>query len=130
MTLLNKILQAVLEVALPILVSAAATWAVGKAREVFQRLKEDKPETYYILREIVERAVVSAEQIYQGAGRGEEKKEYVLNLIENYLKSRGIVIDAHMINAYIEAEVRKQNLELQFEKIEAEYDNVQTALPE
>ena len=85
MQLLSKVLQAVLEVALPILVSAAATWMVGKAREVFQKLKEEKPETYIILSEIVSRAVDAAEQIYKGKGRGEEKKRYVLNLIDKYL---------------------------------------------
>ena len=110
MQLLSKVLQAVLEVALPILVSAAATWMVGKAREVFQKLKEEKPETYIILSEIVSRAVDAAEQIYKGKGRGEEKKRYVLNLIDKYLLERGIAIDSNIIMSYIEAEVYKMNL--------------------
>ena len=117
MSLLSKILQAVLEVALPILVSAAAAWAVGKAKEIFRKLKDENPDTYYVLSMIVEKAVDAAEQIYTGGGRGQEKKEYVINLIENYFRLRGIELDVHIIDAYIEAEVYRMNL---FKKEEAE----------
>lgn len=133
MQLLSRVLQAVLEVALPILVSAAATWMVGKAREVFKKMKDEKPETYYILSEIVSKSVTAAEQIYKGHGLGEKKKKYVLDLIENYLKDRGLDIDVNIIDAYIESEVSRMNLSL-YDKYPSENEapnvNVQTTVQE
>ena len=46
-------------------------------------------------------AVSAAEQIYKGIGRGEEKKEYVLN----WLAEKGIKIDANELDAMIESAV-------------------------
>mgnify|MGYP000000648123 CR=1 FL=1 len=46
-------------------------------------------------------AVSAAEQIYNGSGRGEEKKAYVLN----WLAEHGITLDEARIDALIEAEV-------------------------
>ena len=50
-------------------------------------------------------AVLAAEQLFKGIGRGEEKKQYVLD----FLKSKGYYIDAEKIDAMIEAEVSKLN---------------------
>lgn len=46
-------------------------------------------------------AVTAAEQIYIGSGRGEEKKAYVLN----WLQEHGITVDAEKLDALIEAAV-------------------------
>ena len=46
-------------------------------------------------------AVTAAEQIFQGNGRGEEKKAYVLDL----LTEKGYTIDANAVDAMIEAAV-------------------------
>lgn len=46
-------------------------------------------------------AVSAAEQIYNGSGRGEEKKAYVLN----WLAEHGITLDEARIDALIEAAV-------------------------
>ena len=46
-------------------------------------------------------AVTAAEQIYTGSGRGEEKKTYVLN----WLQEHGITVDAEKLDALIEAAV-------------------------
>lgn len=46
-------------------------------------------------------AVAAAEQIYQGAGRGEEKKQYVLDWLEDH----NITVDEDRIDALIEAAV-------------------------
>ncbi len=46
-------------------------------------------------------AVAAAEQIYRGAGRGEEKKAYVLR----WLAERGITLDEAAVDALIEAAV-------------------------
>lgn len=57
------------------------------------------------LKEWVKIAVKAAEQIYAGVGRGDEKKQYVLNCLE----SMGYTIDAVEIENLIESAV----LELQ-----------------
>lgn len=48
-------------------------------------------------------AVDAAEQVFRGSGRGAEKKEYVVE----FLRQRGIKLDADEISAMIEAEVFK-----------------------
>lgn len=50
-------------------------------------------------------AVAAAEQIYKGSGRGDEKKQYVLN----WLKEHGITVDEQAIDAMIEAAVYELN---------------------
>lgn len=64
-------------------------------------------------------AVAAAEQIFVGSGRGEEKKAYVLQ----WLKERGITVDAAKIDAMIEAAV--YDLENGFLKIESAPDSVE-----
>lgn len=49
----------------------------------------------------VQIAVSAAEQIYTGSGRGEEKKEYVLN----WLREHGVTVDAEKLDAMIESAV-------------------------
>lgn len=110
MNLLSKVLQAVLEVALPVLVSALAAWAAAKAREVFMRVKELKPDAYYVLMSISSVAVNAAEQVFKGQGLGEEKKRYAIDIAEKWLASKGIEIDIDVIAAAIEAQVREMNI--------------------
>ncbi|OUP68901.1 hypothetical protein B5F10_09930 [Anaerotruncus colihominis] len=50
-------------------------------------------------------AVSAAEQIYTGSGRGEEKKEYVINR----LREHGITVDEAKLDALIEAAVYELN---------------------
>ena len=106
---LSNVLQAVLEAALPILVSAAAAWVIGKVIELVRKLKDANPELYEILKVIAERAVSAAEQIW-GDQHGEEKKAYALNVVEKYLAAKGITLDLDIIDGYIEAAVGDMNL--------------------
>lgn len=46
-------------------------------------------------------AVTAAEQIYKGAGRGAEKKAYVLD----WLNAHGVTVDADKLDALIESAV-------------------------
>lgn len=57
------------------------------------------------INEWVKIAVAAAEQIYTGSGRGEEKKQYVLD----WLNSHGITLDTSKIDAMIEAAVYELN---------------------
>ncbi len=50
-------------------------------------------------------AVAAAEQIYKGEKRGEEKKQYVLDFLED----NGFSIDDDSVNAAIEAAVKQLN---------------------
>lgn len=52
-------------------------------------------------------AVAAAEQIYKGSGRGEEKKNYVLD----FLSQSGFTVDTDSVNAAIEAAVKQLNSE-------------------
>lgn len=51
-------------------------------------------------------AVEAAEQLYSGTGRGKEKKEYVVN----FLNQKGFTIDADSIDKLIESAVLKLKL--------------------
>ena len=55
--------------------------------------------------EWVKIGVAAAEQLYKGQGRGEEKKQYVLD----FLKQKGFTVDEERINAAIEAAVSQHN---------------------
>ena len=46
-------------------------------------------------------AVTAAEQIYNGTGRGQEKKKYV----EDWLKAHGVTVDSEKLDAMIESAV-------------------------
>ena len=109
MDLLSKLLQAVLEVALPILVSALAAWLIAKTKEIFERMKSSNPDMAYMMEQIARCAVNAAEQLYKGHMRGDEKKEYAIKVIESFLKSKNINLDVEVIGAYIEAAVRDMN---------------------
>lgn len=57
------------------------------------------------INEWIKIAVAAAEQIYQGVGRGQEKKAYVLA----YLAEKGIELDEATVDAMIEAAVYALN---------------------
>lgn len=106
--LVSKILQAVLEAALPILAAALATWVTGKAIEIFKKVKDKNPELYEILKVVCREAVTAAEQVY-GTGEGKKKLEYAINFVEKYLAAKGIKLDIDIILGYIEAAVKDMN---------------------
>ena len=108
MELLSKVLQAVLEAALPILAAALASWVTGKAIEIFKKLKDKNPELYEICKVVSREAVTAAEQVY-GGGEGKKKLEYAINFMEKYLKAKGINLDIDIILGYIEAAVKDMN---------------------
>lgn len=51
-------------------------------------------------------AVMAAEQIYQGSGRGAEKKNYVIE----FLNKHGLTYDESAIDALIESSVKMLNI--------------------
>ena len=59
------------------------------------------------LLEWVKIGVAAAEQLYEGQGRGEEKKQYVLD----FLKQKGFKVDEESVVNAIEAIVKQLNTE-------------------
>lgn len=108
MELFSKILQAVLQAALPILAVALASWVTGKAIEIFKKLKDKNPELYEIMKVVCREAVTAAEQVY-GGGEGQQKLKYAINFVEKYLSAKGITLDIDIILGYIEAAVKDMN---------------------
>ncbi len=119
MELVNKLLQTLLEVALPILVTAAATWMVGKAVELFKRIAMKNPDVAAYLMEICNTAVRAAEQIF-GGEKGKEKKAYAIKLVEAYLAQLGVKLDLATIDAAIEAAVLEMNWEMMLREVKPE----------
>ena len=106
MELLSKILQIILQTALPILVTSGAGWMIGKCIEIFKKVKDKNPELYEIMTVVSRKAVEAAEQIF-GGDKGQQKKEYAINVIEKYLMAKGIVLDVDVIVMYIESAVKE-----------------------
>lgn len=106
MEFFSKMLQAVLEIALPMLAASAVGWMIGKCIEIFKKVRDKNPELYEILVVISRKAVEAAEQIF-GGGKGEEKKEYAKKVITKYLAAKGIELDLDIIEAYIESAVKE-----------------------
>ena len=95
MTNITPIIQIVIA-----LLGAMVTYAVIpyiKSKTTLAQQKE--------IMEYVSIAVTAAEQIYNGSGRGKEKKAYVIQ----WLKDRGIVVDEEKIDAMIESAVHNMN---------------------
>lgn len=65
--------------------------------------KKTTQATFAEISDWVKIAVLAAEQIYTGSGRGAEKKTYV----ENFLKAKGFTLDSDSINALIESYVKE-----------------------
>ena len=108
MEIFNKMLQAVLEIALPMLAASVVGWMIGKCIEIFKKVRDKNPELYEILVVVSNKAVEAAEQIF-GGGKGEEKLQYAQNIVTKYLAAKGIVLDLEIIRAYIEAAVKELN---------------------
>ncbi len=68
-------------------------------------------------------AVIAAEQIYQGSGRGAEKKSYVIK----FLSQHGLTYDEAAINAFIESSVKMLNIAQDYtkkDKIALDFDDL------
>jgi LL-H family phage holin len=91
MTDITNIVSAVITLIIAIITSFLIPWLKTKMdAEKFENVKA-----------WVKVAVQAAEMIYTGAGRGEEKKAYVLK----YLNDKGYTLDTDSINNLIESAV-------------------------
>ena len=106
MELFNKILQIILQTALPLLIASGAGWMIGKCVEMFKHVKEKNPDLYETLVVVSRKAVEAAEQIF-GGEKGKEKKAYAKSVIQKFLASKGVNLDLDIIEMYIESAVRE-----------------------
>lgn len=130
MELLSKIVQAVMEATLPILVSALVAWLISKTCEIGKKLRDSNPELGEILTNIARAAVNAAEQSIIGTGKGKEKKEYAKNVIKKYLAAKGLTVDLDIIDAMIESQVREMNFFAPYLNADGEKsnDDIQAAI--
>lgn len=102
---ISVFLQKFLEIVLPVLATALAglviAWITKVISDVKSKLTEDQE---WIIRQAINSAVLAAEQA-NIAGAVKEKKEYALNIAEQWLAAKGITIDLNILDARIEAAV-------------------------
>lgn len=88
---LTIILEAVITIAVSVITVILIPWAKEKLGA----------ERFNTLQKWVVVAVEAAEKLYQGSGRGDEKKAYVLK----FLADKGFTVDTDKLDALIESAV-------------------------
>lgn len=104
---LSLVAQALLIIALPILVAAAAYWLRQKALELKSKLTRDQLATIESIGSLAVRAAEQAGLTKQIAG-GAAKKEYAIKVAQDYLNGLGVKVDVKAIANVVESEVIKQ----------------------
>ena len=92
---ITPVVQAVISLAIAIITYLVAPYLKAKLGE----------KKYQQIMEWVKIAVQAADQIYQGEGRGAEKKAYVVD----FLAQKGFKLDMESLDAMIEAQVNLQH---------------------
>ncbi len=92
---------------LPIVLTTLGVYAIRYVRKAITDAYSDlTPARQRALRELFGTFVLAAEQLYgKLPGTGEQKKEFVLRLVESWMKDTGFRIPASMIEAFVEAAV-------------------------
>ena len=98
---ISELLQALVLAVLPVVAGYVALYLKKKTDEVYVNLSN---ETKYALGLVVKTAVFAAEQIY-GNGNGKAKKEYAIEVVQNWVDSTGFSIDVSLIEAAVEEAV-------------------------
>ena len=89
----------------PIIAALIAGWLAVTIKRIWAGIKADRPELAYTLETVARIAVQAAEQA-GAAGYIEDKKQYAIEFIQNYLDAQGWgAIDVSVIEAAIEAAV-------------------------
>lgn len=66
-------------------------------------------EKYNLIISYVEKAVNSAEQIFGGEGTGQQKKDYVIHIMQNVIEKIGYKLTEEQLNMLIESAVKAMN---------------------
>lgn len=105
---LSGLIMLLLNLLVPILVTALVTWVVKK----WQEFKADQPDVADALSLIMPLFVEAAEQS-KLAGFISDKKDYALSLAQEWLKSRGWKLDLVLIEGLIEQAVHEADFPAQ-----------------
>jgi hypothetical protein len=105
--LLSTCIQAVALVALPLLAKYAVSWMTAQREYLEKQARAYAPDEMDILIEAARMAVGAAEQS-KLAGLVEDKKQYAIGVVEQWLSTKGFVVDLHLIEAEIERQVGLQ----------------------
>ena len=113
---LNMIdLTNLIEALIAVLVAVAMRYLIPWLKT---KMSKDQEETLYT---IVSIAVMAAEKLY-GAKKGDDKLAYV----ERYLEARGVRVDTMRLKAYVNAAIKKMEMQEPFEVVTGE---IGTATP-
>lgn len=102
--IISAFLQALLILAAPFIVGIVVAQAVRLTRTAWRELKEHQPAAAAALEVAASLAVTAAEQAGL-TGLIENKKQYALEIAQQYLAMRGIKLDLKLIDAAIESAV-------------------------
>lgn len=105
---ISVFLQKFLEIVLPVLATALAGLAIAWITKVISDLKSKlTDEQKWLIDNIIQTAVFAAEQVNL-KGLVVDKKEYALSIAEKWMAEKGLNIDAHVLDAMIEAAVYEE----------------------
>ena len=98
--ILGDLMTQFLRVLIPVLVALVAKWAI----QLYEEIKQNQPDFAQVLQTAVNIAVMSAEQMMQ-TEEGQQKKQYAIASVQDYLAQKGMVIDVSVIEDAIDATV-------------------------
>ena len=104
--ILGELVTQILRVLIPVCVALVLKWAI----QVYEEIKKNRPDFALVLQTAVNQAVTAAEQMLQTAD-GQEKKDYAIQSVQNYLEQKGMYVDLDVIEDAIEATVYSLNRE-------------------
>lgn len=114
LTFISELVQGLLLAFMPVLASMVAAWLFAQVKSAWLNFKEDHAANYWVIEGIASIAVKAAEQAAV-AGLIAEKKDYAVEIAQQYLLERGLKINLDVIEAAIEAAVYSE-----FNKVKSE----------
>ena len=102
-TWMMELVQMIIGLVITVIVALVSRYVIPQIKEKIGAEKFNKIVGY------VSYAVNAAEQIYSGTGLGEQKKEFVLNFINEQLNKLNYSITEEELNILIESAVKSMN---------------------
>lgn len=103
----NVFIQQVLQLLAPVVAAMVVGYGIQGFRWMQQKIKNEQPDVYGVLSFVTAAAVKSAEQA-KIANLIQDKKAYAITLIEERLKTYGITLELHDIEAEVEKAVYEE----------------------
>ena len=103
---MNDLTFNLLKIVISIAIALITTYLVPFIKN---KIQQDK---YAELLQMVNVAVLAAEQTFKGSGMGALKKEEVIGFVTKWMNDRGVIISEEQLSNLIEAAVYAMNKEL------------------